>query len=202
MTVLKKWKELWCLSKCWQVVSYRSLGYESDSLSNRSFHWEDDRINWSPWGLKLCLCGTLFFFFFLTSYPEEIDCLKASGIPLDWKSVAARRVDLGYRFWRACLHSLADVITFYQRGISECPVMTLLLVSLGLGVTLQLTDSELDPEQVLKNCTAVSFMIEKERKNVSSLLRSMAAPFLCSSCSNGSYFPLSYRSLKSRNDLN
>lgn len=34
------------------------------------------------------------------------------------KILAARWVDLGYCLWRACLHSLADVITSYQRGIS------------------------------------------------------------------------------------
>lgn len=32
--------------------------------------------------------------------------------------LAARWVDLECRFWRACLQSLTDVITSYQRGIS------------------------------------------------------------------------------------
>lgn len=41
------------------------------------------------------------------------------------------------------------------------PAKALLFNSLGfVGITLQLTDRELDPDQALKNPAAVSFMVE------------------------------------------
>lgn len=129
------------------------------SQTETSIDKELDQL-WGCEGLKRCQYGTVSI---QTSVLLRIGCLMATGIPLDWKLLAAGWVDLGDRLRRGCLHSLADVITPYQRGISKCLVMNLVFNALGsVGITLQLTDRELDPDQVLKNPTAVAFMIEWE----------------------------------------
>lgn len=91
-----------------------------------------DTLFGSAWGCKVWnLTGVALF-----SYRPQLSCeywlsygnLNSTGL----KILAARWVDLGYRLWRACLHSLTDVITSYHRGISKFPVMTLVFISLWL----------------------------------------------------------------------
>lgn len=110
---------------------------------------------WGCEGVKLCQHGTVFSQTSVGLWVLVVLC----QLEFHRTKHLAWWVDLGYRLPRARLHSLADVIASYQRGISKYPVMTLLLNSLGyMGIALRLTDRELDLDRVLKNPTAVSFM--------------------------------------------
>lgn len=116
MYVWKK-EELWKI--VWSTVNAGNNNYHS--CCHKTVKQRLPLINHSRlWGFETL--PVWHSFYTDLSRPVRIGCLMATGL----KILAARWVDLGQRLWRACLHSLADVITSYQRVFSNCPVMTLL----------------------------------------------------------------------------
>lgn len=104
----------------------------------------------------------------------------------NWKStrlkiLAAVWVDLGRCCWRACLRSLTDVITSYQKGISKFLTKALLFNSLSfVGITLQMTDRESDSDQAPKTSAAVSLMVWWSRRFVVTSGNVVSSPTSCS----------------------